>query len=123
VGVRNRSKETLRRLAAKTLDARFLHEIEHGLNCSPFEGGAVLQVVKEVYFPFLDADLPLGPPGKITLIAVSAEEPVAKLARPLVSPLRRLAERPRRGGEGPPPTLIASHNRPGLAFVHPTTPW
>jgi DNA-binding CsgD family transcriptional regulator len=78
MGVRNRSKETLGRLAAKTLDARFLHEIEHGLNCSPFEGEAVLQVVKEVYFPFLDAELPLGPPGKITLIAVSAEEPAGK---------------------------------------------
>jgi len=78
MGVRNRSKEALERLAAKTLDARFLHEIEHGLNCSPFEGEAVLQVVKEVYFSFLDAEQPLAPPGKITLIAVSAEEPAGK---------------------------------------------
>jgi len=78
MGVRNRSKETLDRLAAKTLDARFLHEIEHGLNCSPFEGEAVLQVVKEVYFPFLDAEQALAPPGKMTLIAVSADEPAGK---------------------------------------------
>ena len=77
MGVRNRSKEGLARLAAKTLDARFLHEIQHGLNCSPFEAEAVLQVVKEVYLPFLDAELPMAPPGKITLIAVSAEEPAA----------------------------------------------
>ncbi len=45
MGMGNRSGETLDRLAAKTLDARFLHEIEHGLNCSPFEAEAVLQVV------------------------------------------------------------------------------
>jgi hypothetical protein len=78
MGVRNRSKEALERLAAKTIDAKFLHEIEHGLNCSPFEAEAVLQVVKEVYFPFLDAEQPLAPPGKITLVAVSADEPAGK---------------------------------------------
>lgn len=78
MGIRNRSKEGLDRLASKTLDARFLHEIQHGLNCSPFEAEAVLQVVKEVYFPFLDAESPMAPPGKITLIAVSAEEPAGK---------------------------------------------
>jgi hypothetical protein len=78
MGIRNRSKEGLDRLASKTLDARFLHEIQHGLNCSPFEAEAVLQVVKEVYFPFIDAESPMAPPGKITLIAVSAEEPAGK---------------------------------------------
>jgi DNA-binding CsgD family transcriptional regulator len=78
MGVRNRSKEALERLAAKTIDARFLYEIEHGLNCSPFEAEAVLQVVKEVYFPFLDAEQPLAPPGKITLVAVCADEPAGK---------------------------------------------
>jgi DNA-binding CsgD family transcriptional regulator len=78
MGIRNRSKEGLDRLASKTLDARFLHDMEHGLNCSPFEAEAVLQVVKEVYFPFIDAESPMAPPGKITLIAVSAEEPAGK---------------------------------------------
>ena len=78
MGIRNRSKEALERLAGKSLDTRFLHEIQHGLNCSPFEAEAVLQVVKEVYFPFIDAELPMAPPGKITLIAVSAEEPAGK---------------------------------------------
>lgn len=53
MGVRNRKKETIGRLNAKTLDARFLNEVQHGLSCSPFEGEAVLEVVKEVYFPFL----------------------------------------------------------------------
>jgi DNA-binding CsgD family transcriptional regulator len=78
MGVRLRSRETLRRLTAKTLDARFLHEIQHGLNCSPFEAEAVLAVVKEVYFPFLAEGAASAPPGKITLIAVSADEPAGK---------------------------------------------
>lgn len=63
---------------SKTLDAKFLQEIQHGLNCSPFEAEAVLEVVKEVYFPFLDEQSIKAPPGKITLIAVSAEEPAGK---------------------------------------------
>ena len=78
MGVRNRKRQVLRRLDSKTLDARFLKEIEHGLNCSPFEAQAVLDVVKEVYFPFLDEQCVKAPPGKITLIAVSADEPAGK---------------------------------------------
>ena len=53
MGVRNRDREVIERLDSKTLDARFLTEIQHGLNCSPFESKAVLGVVKEVYFPFI----------------------------------------------------------------------
>ncbi|UCG58295.1 MAG: DUF1670 domain-containing protein [Phycisphaerales bacterium] len=78
MGVRNKKKETLLRLDSKTLDARFLKEIQTGLNCSPFESEAVLDVVKEVYFPFLDEQSVKAPPGKITLIAVRADEPAGK---------------------------------------------
>lgn len=78
MGIRNRKREVLRRLDSKTLDAKFLKEIEHGLNCSPFEAQAVLDVVREVYFPFLDEQCVKAPPGKITLIAVSADEPAGK---------------------------------------------
>jgi hypothetical protein len=78
MGVRNRKREVLRRLDSKTLDAKFLKEIQHGLNCSPFEAQAVLDVVREVYFPFLDEQCVKAPPGKITLIAVSADEPAGK---------------------------------------------
>jgi hypothetical protein len=78
MGVRNRKREVLRRLDSKTLDARFLKEIEHGLNCSPFEAHAVLDVVRDVYFLFLDEQCVKAPPGKITLIAVSADEPAGK---------------------------------------------
>ena len=78
MGIRNKKRETLRRLDSKTLDAKFLQEIQHGLNCSPFEAEAVLEVVKEVYFPFLDGQSIKAPPGKVTLIAVSADESAGK---------------------------------------------
>lgn len=78
MSLRNPKRESLERLKSKTLEARFLHEIEHGLNCSPFEGQAVLDVVKEVYFPFFDEVSGQSPPGKVSLIAVSAEEPAGK---------------------------------------------
>jgi len=78
MGVRNRKRQVLRRLDSKTLDAKFLTEIQHGLNCSPFEAQAVLGVVREVYFPFLDEQCVKAPPGKITLIAISADEPAGK---------------------------------------------
>ncbi len=78
MGLRNPQKEVTDRLKSKTLEARFLHEIQHGLNCSPFEAEAVLGVVKEVYFPFFDEASVQAPPGKVTLITVSAEEPAGK---------------------------------------------
>jgi len=38
----------------------------------------VLEVVKEVYAPFLDGASPQAPPGKVTLVAVCADEPAGK---------------------------------------------
>jgi hypothetical protein len=78
MGIRNARKEELDRLQNKTLDSQFLQIIQEGLNCSPFEGKAVLDAVKEVYFPFWDTASPKAPPGKITLIAVCADEPAGK---------------------------------------------
>lgn len=78
MGVRNQKREILKRLDSKTLDAKFLVEIEQGLNCSPFEAEAVLEVVKEVYFPFIDERCAKAPPGKVTLVAISADEPAGK---------------------------------------------
>lgn len=78
MGIRNKKRQVRRRLDSKTLDAQFIHEIQHGLNCSPFEAEAVLDVVKEIYFPFLDQQPIKVPPGKVTLIAVSADEPTGK---------------------------------------------
>ena len=78
MGLRNKKKERLERLDSKTLDAKFLHEIKHGLNCSPFEAEAVLDVVKEVYFPYLDEHSTKAPPGKVGLVVVDADEPAGK---------------------------------------------
>lgn len=78
MGCRNPKKEILDRLNSKTLDAQFLQEIQEGLNCSPFEAEAVLAVVREVYLPFFDGASGQAPPGKVTLLAVSADEPAGK---------------------------------------------
>jgi hypothetical protein len=54
MSIRNPKREELRRLESKTLDAQFKTAIQDGLNCSPFEAEAVLGVVREVYFPFME---------------------------------------------------------------------
>jgi hypothetical protein len=78
MGVRNVEREELIRLEAKTLDARFMQIVRDGLGCSPFEADAVLEAVREVYFPFFDSAAPQAPPGKVTLVAVDADEPAGK---------------------------------------------
>lgn len=79
MGVRNPARDELLRMEAKTLDAQFLTAIQQGLNCSPFESHAVLEVVKEVYFPFLArAQTSSLSPGKISLVGVCADEPAGK---------------------------------------------
>ena len=78
MGVRNRKKQELKRLESKTLDAQFCRIIQDGLGCSPFESDAILEVVKEVYFPFFNEASPQAPPGKVTLVAVCADEPSGK---------------------------------------------
>lgn len=78
MGVRNPKREELRRLELKSLDNRFLTEVQHGLNCSPFEAEAVLGVVREVYLPHLDGEESKSLPGSMTLIVVDAEEPAGK---------------------------------------------
>jgi hypothetical protein len=78
MGIRDADREELLRLEAKTLDARFLTIVRDGLNCSPFEAEAVLEAVREVYFPFLDEAAGQAPPGKVTLVALDAEEPAGK---------------------------------------------
>jgi hypothetical protein len=87
MGVHNPSRRELLRMEAKTLDAQFLTTIQQGLNCSPFESEAVLEVVKEVYFPFLArAQTSSLLPGKISLVGVCADEPAGK-------PIARCAKR------------------------------
>jgi len=78
MGVRNRDREVIERLDSKTLDARFLSEIQHGLDCAPLVSKAILGIVKEVYFPFIAPESGEPAPGKITLVAVAADEPAGK---------------------------------------------
>ena len=78
MAIGNPVREALRRLESKTLEAQFKTTIEHGLNCSPFEAEAVLGVVQEVYYPFLDGSASSAPPGKVALVAVDADEPAGK---------------------------------------------
>lgn len=78
MGIRNRRQEVGDRLGTKTLDAQFLAEAREGLNCSPFEAQAVLDLVKEVFGPYFGAAPAEVQPGKVTLVALSAEEPAGK---------------------------------------------
>jgi len=76
--VRNRKHGTLRGVESETLDTKFLCEVQHGLNCSPFEAEAILELVKQVYSPFINEQSVEAPAVKITLAAVSADEPTGK---------------------------------------------
>jgi hypothetical protein len=78
MGVRHPRREELKRLEGKTLDARLLAELRHGMSCSLFEAQAVLKVVKEVYAPLFASTAARGLPGSITLVAVDADEPAGK---------------------------------------------
>lgn len=53
MGIRHPKREELARLECKTLDAQFRTTVQEGLGCSPFEARAVLEVVHEVYDPYL----------------------------------------------------------------------
>lgn len=69
------------RLSVKTLDDRFLTEVQQGLNCSRFESEAVLKLVREIFAPLMGAK-GSAPPGTMSVIAVDADEPAGKpLAR------------------------------------------
>jgi len=62
------------RLGHKQLDNQFMHEIVHGLQCSPFEASAVLETVYRVYSPYFETSGALKP-GQILFQVVSAEAP------------------------------------------------
>lgn len=75
------AKAELSRLEAKTLDGRFMAIITEGLNCSQFEAERIVEVVHEVYLPYVDSQAaisPPGPPGRMSVVVVDAEEPAGK---------------------------------------------
>ena len=78
MGSKRPQRTELDRLSVKTLDARFVTEVQQGLNCSPFEGEAVLKLVHEVFASLLGSADAAGCPGSMTVITVDADEPAGK---------------------------------------------
>lgn len=78
MSIRNPQREELLRLELKTLEGRFRTMLQEGLNCSAFEAEAVVGAVREVYFPWIDEASTVGPPGRVVLVAVAADEPAGK---------------------------------------------
>jgi hypothetical protein len=59
------------RLQAKSLDSQFVNEMVAGLNCSPFEAEAIVEIVHEIYTPLLETSQGLKP-GQIQMTVVDA---------------------------------------------------
>ncbi|RZB31697.1 MAG: hypothetical protein AEth_00628 [Candidatus Argoarchaeum ethanivorans] len=76
---RNQEKERNDRLSFKTLDTQFKQEAIEGLNCSPLEANALIDIVKEVCFPFLnEKSIENIRPGQIVVQAIDMNEPAGK---------------------------------------------
>ena len=78
MGSKRPKRSEVDRLSVKTLDDRFLAELQQGLNCSPFEGEAVLGLIHEIFAPLMGSECSAGVPGTMSLIAVDADEPAGK---------------------------------------------
>jgi Protein of unknown function (DUF1670) len=78
MSMRDSQREELLRLERKTLEGRFRTILQEGLNCSPFEAEAVTDALREVYFPWIEEASTVGPPGRVVLVAVAADEPAGK---------------------------------------------
>ena len=52
--INNSSLWKWQRLSQKQLDQQFIHEMVHGLQCSPFEASAMLEAVYRVYSPYFE---------------------------------------------------------------------
>jgi Protein of unknown function (DUF1670) len=60
------------RLAQKQLDQQFMNEIIQGLQCSPFEAGAILDTVYKVYRPYFETSGTLKP-GQLLFQVIAVE--------------------------------------------------
>lgn len=72
--INNSSPLKWERLAHKQLDGQFVSDICRGLNCSPFEAGAILDAVYRVYAPCFQTSGSVRP-GQLLLPVVAAEVP------------------------------------------------
>jgi hypothetical protein len=72
VMINNSSLDKWKRLSHKQLDQQFIHEIIHGLDCSPFEASAILDTVYRVYAPYFETTATLKP-GHVFFQVISVE--------------------------------------------------
>jgi len=70
--INNTSNNKWKRLNQKHLDQQFIHEIMHGLDCSPFEASAILDMVYHVYTPYFETSATLKP-GQVLFQVISTE--------------------------------------------------
>ena len=73
--INNSSFDKWQRLAEKQIDKQFIHEIIHGLDCSPFEASAILDTVYRVYAPYFETS-PMLKPGQVLFQVISVETSV-----------------------------------------------
>jgi len=76
--IRNKTEERKRRLFTKILDQAFKKEGEKGLNCSPIESKALLDIVKEVDMPYLYDNQDKGNPSPYLVSFESFSEKVRR---------------------------------------------
>lgn len=69
--INNTARQRWDRAATRGLDNAFLAEIQHGLNCSPFEATAILAKVHAVYAPYFEETGSLLP-GQVRVAVVEA---------------------------------------------------
>ncbi len=78
--INNSSLTKWNRLSQKQLDQQFIHEMVHGLQCSPFEASAMLDAVYRVYSPYFETSGTLKP-GQILFQVISVDAtPSTRLA-------------------------------------------
>ena len=70
--INNSSTGKWERLRQKQQDVQFVNRLQAGMNCSPFEAKAILNLVYEVYHPFFDNTASMKP-GQILFEVVSVE--------------------------------------------------
>jgi len=86
--INNTSLTRWQRTAARELDAQFVNEIIHGLNCSPFEAVVVRDKVHDIYAPLMETTDSLKP-GQLRICVIAAgvapNIPLDRAARCLVT--------------------------------------
>lgn len=70
--INNSSLQTFLRLSQKNLESQFQNELVRGLNCSPFEANAIIDVMFRIYSPFLSSNGSLLP-GQMLFTVLSVD--------------------------------------------------